>query len=85
MKCKITVIAPSSITVRLGNSMRPKKERVEKEEYVIHNSEYLEECNDFYTASIQSRVDDLHQAFLDCELIAKHLKVLCEYSDIQNY
>lgn len=77
----------------------------EKEGFHITFSKNSQEVNQFHSSSIASRVEDIHEAFLDpnvkmiitClggfntnqllryldyDLIAKHPKILCGYSDI---
>ena len=102
----IRVLSPSSSIERVGGfeANRDAKEMLEQLGFKVSFSKHYFENDILGSASIQSRVDDLHEAFLDptvdvilatiggfnsnellpyldYELIAKHPKIICGYSD----
>ena len=102
----IRVLSPSSSIERVGGfeANRDAKEMLEQLGFKVSFSKHYFENDILGSTSIQSRVDDLHEAFLDptvdvilatiggfnsnellpyldYELIAKHPKIICGYSD----
>lgn len=62
----IRVIAPSrSFSIISEDTRNIAKERFEKMGITISYSKHCEEMDDFISSSIQSRLDDLHEAFAD--------------------
>lgn len=102
----IRVVSPSSSIKRLGGfeANLAAKEKLEELGFKTSFSKHYFESDIFESASIASRVEDLHEAFLDdsvdavlatiggfnsnellpyldYDLIAKHPKIICGYSD----
>ena len=102
----IRVLSPSSSIEDVGGfeSKLVAKERLEQFGFELSYSKHYFENDILGSATIQSRVEDLHEAFLDSnvdvilatiggfnsnellpylnyELIAKHPKIICGYSD----
>lgn len=102
----IRVLSPSSSIGRVGgfDVNLPAKECLEHLGFRVSFSKHYHVCDLFGSASINERVSDLHDAFLDddvdmilatiggynsnellpyldYELIAKHPKIICGYSD----
>lgn len=102
----IRVLSPSSSIIRTGGleANRAAIETLEELGFTLSFSENYLEDDRIHSASIKSRVDDIHQAFLDgsvdailatiggfnsneilpyldYDLIARHPKVICGYSD----
>lgn len=102
----IRIISPSHSIERLGGfeANIAAKKYLEQLGFSLSFSKHYFESDIFYSAPIQSRVEDLHEAFsdktvdailttiggfncnellpyLDYELIAKHHKIFCGYSD----
>lgn len=61
----ISIIAPSSSAMRLGQTMEWAKERLESLDYKIKYQKNIYEQNNFNSSSVASRVEDLHTAFMD--------------------
>jgi len=62
---EIRVIAPSSSAKKLGDSMDLAKLKLESLGYKVTYGKNIFEMNEFMSSSITSRVEDLHDAFLD--------------------
>lgn len=102
----IRVLSPSSSIERLGGfeANLAAKKKLEELGFRVSFSEHYLENDPLFSASIESRVADLHAAFcdpdvdailatiggfnsnellpyLDYDLIAKHPKIICGYSD----
>ncbi|MDQ0215121.1 muramoyltetrapeptide carboxypeptidase LdcA involved in peptidoglycan recycling [Oikeobacillus pervagus] len=103
---EIRIIAPStSMAVVKGKQLEIAQERLETFGFRVTYGKYVEEHDEFFSTSIQNRVEDLHDAFsdpnvkailtaiggynvnqiltsIDYNVIQKHPKILCGYSDI---
>lgn len=65
----IAIIAPStSFSVMDPNNRDIARNRFEKLGFKLKFGKHIEECDLFDSSSIESRVEDLHQAFLDPEV-----------------
>lgn len=63
---EIRVISPSTSLAVITNEQREQARSViEKMGFSVTFSKHAEECDDFFSSQVQSRVEDLHEAFLD--------------------
>jgi muramoyltetrapeptide carboxypeptidase LdcA involved in peptidoglycan recycling len=68
---EIRIIAPSrSLSILTEDTIRLAKENLEKQGYVVTFSKNCSEKDIFRSSSVQSRVDDIHEAFKDTHVKA---------------
>ena len=68
---EIRVIAPArSLSLLSRANIQLAKERIEKEGYTVSFSKHCQESDIFFSSSIKSRLEDIHQAFRDKKVAA---------------
>ncbi|MBN2240788.1 MAG: LD-carboxypeptidase [Dehalococcoidales bacterium] len=68
---EIRVIAPSRSLAIIGESFREAStEKLEALGFILSFGKHINECNDFDSTSIESRLEDLHDAFINPDVKA---------------